>query len=188
MDICPLEIPDEDPLEVRPVADAVVWEEFKPRPNVFPHADGEILNDEMVIIHPFGSAGELKIFEPYTGVRLPGVLGDVGGRSEALWERRSLDTPVKGPWSRALRARTPIVRLATEPGARFTAPLDGSAGICVACSYRRAVDVIIVLDLMPVADDAASIPVQSGSFVYQRSVRGRRQVGPWRGCCLLDHA
>ena len=52
-DIRPLEIPDEDPLEVRPVADAVMWEELKPSSNMFPHVDGEILNDEMVIIHPF---------------------------------------------------------------------------------------------------------------------------------------
>ena len=35
-DIRPLEISDEDPLEVRPVADAVVWEEFKPCPNMCP--------------------------------------------------------------------------------------------------------------------------------------------------------
>ena len=53
-------------------------------PEHVPHADGEILNDEMVIIHPSGSAGESKIYEPYTGVHLPRVLGDVGGRSEAL--------------------------------------------------------------------------------------------------------
>ena len=73
------------------------------------HADGEVLNDEMVIIHSSSSAGEPEIFEPNIGVRLPGVLGDVGGRSKALRERRSLDTLVKGPWSRALRARTPVV-------------------------------------------------------------------------------
>ena len=108
-DIRPLKISDEDPLEVRLVADAVVREEFKPFPNMFPHADGEILDDEIVIIHPSGSVGEPEIFEPNTGVCLLGVLGDVGGRSEALWERRSLDTPVKGPWSWALRARTPVV-------------------------------------------------------------------------------
>ena len=99
MDIRPLEISNEDPLEVRPVVDAVVWEEFKPRPNMFPHAIGEILNDEMVIIHPSSSIGEPEIFEPYTGVRLLGVLGDVGGWSEALWERRFLDATAKGPWS-----------------------------------------------------------------------------------------
>ena len=99
VDIRPLEISDEDPLEVRPVTDTVMQEEFKPCPNMFPHADGEILNDEIVIIHPSGSAGEPEIFEPNTGVPLPGVLGDVGGRSKALWERRSPDTPAKGPWS-----------------------------------------------------------------------------------------
>ena len=30
VDVRPLEIPDEDPLEVCPVADAVVWKEFEP--------------------------------------------------------------------------------------------------------------------------------------------------------------
>ena len=50
-DICPLEISDEDPLEVRPVMDTIVREEFEPCLNMFPHADGEVLNDEVVIIH-----------------------------------------------------------------------------------------------------------------------------------------
>ena len=65
---------------------------------MFSHADGEILNDEVVIIHSLGLAGESKVFEPYTGVRLPGVPGDVGGRSEALWKRCFLDAVTKGPW------------------------------------------------------------------------------------------
>ena len=64
-----------------------------------PHADGEILNDEMVIIHPSGSVGEPEVFEPNVGVRFPDVLGDVGGRMEALWERCSLNASAKGPWS-----------------------------------------------------------------------------------------
>ena len=38
-DIRPLEVPNEDPLKVHPVADAVVREEFKPCSNVFPHVD-----------------------------------------------------------------------------------------------------------------------------------------------------
>ena len=63
-----------------------------------PHADGEVLNDEVVIIHTSGSADEPKVFEPYTGVRFPGVSSDVGGWSEARWERRSLDATTKGPW------------------------------------------------------------------------------------------
>ena len=129
-------------------------------------SDGEILNDEMVIIHPSGSAGEPEIFEPNTGVCLPGVLGDVGGRSEALWERRSPDTPAKGPWSRAIRAGTPVVWPATMPGAHFTAPLDGPSRAYVACPRCRPKDVIIIPGLMPVADDAASILVWTRLFVY----------------------
>ena len=35
-DIHPLEVPNKDPLEVRPVTDAVVQEEFKARSNMFP--------------------------------------------------------------------------------------------------------------------------------------------------------
>ena len=78
-------------------------------PEHVPHTDGEILNDEKVIIHPSGSVDEPEIFEPNTRVHLLGVLGDVGGRSEALWEWHSLDTPVKGLWSWALRAGTSVV-------------------------------------------------------------------------------
>ena len=78
-DIRPLEVPDEDPLEVRPITDAVAWEEFEPSSNMFHYVDREVLNDEVVIIHSTGSASEPKVFEPYTGICLPGILGDVGG-------------------------------------------------------------------------------------------------------------
>ena len=94
-----MEIPDEDPLKIHPVADAVRWEKFKPRSNMFPHADGEVLNDEVIIIHSSGWAGEPKVFKPYSRVHLPGILGDVGRWSEALWECRSLDVSAKSPWS-----------------------------------------------------------------------------------------
>ena len=63
------------------------------------HTDREVLNDEVVIIHSSGLVGEPEVFEPYTGVSLPDILGDVGRRLEALWERRSLDATAKGPWS-----------------------------------------------------------------------------------------
>ena len=154
---------------------------------MFPHVDGEILNNEKVIIHPFGSAGELEIFEPNIGVRLPCVLGDVSGRSEALWERRSPDTPVKGPWSRALRARTLVAWPATMPGARLTTPLNGSAETRVACSHYRPVDVIIMPGMMSIADDAASILVWTEPLMYRWSMWSRRQVRPRCSCCLLSH-
>ena len=97
-----MEISDKDPLEVHSVTDAIMWEEFKPCLNMFPHVDGEVLNDEVVIIYSSGSASELKVFEPYTGIRFLGVFGDDGRWSEALWEQRFLDVTAKGPWSRAI--------------------------------------------------------------------------------------
>ena len=97
--IYPLEILDEDPLEIHPVMDAARREEFEPCSNMFHHANGEVLNDEVVIIHSSGSVGEPEVFEPYTRVGLPGVSGNVGGWSEALWKRCSLEAITKGPWS-----------------------------------------------------------------------------------------
>ena len=109
MDIRPLEIPDEDPLEVRPVMDVVVREEFKPCLNMFPHADWEVLNDEVVIIHSSGLIGEPEVFEPNAWVCLPDVFGDVGGRPETLWKQRSMDAPAEGSWPQALRARASVI-------------------------------------------------------------------------------
>ena len=83
-DIRLLEVPDEEPLEVRPVVDVVAREEFEQSSNMFPYVDRQVLNDEVVIIHSAGSIGEPKVFKPYTGVRLPGILGDVGRQSKAL--------------------------------------------------------------------------------------------------------
>ena len=58
MDIRPLEVPNEDPLEIHPFANAVMREEFETRSNMFPHTDGELLNDEMIIIHSPSSVGK----------------------------------------------------------------------------------------------------------------------------------
>ena len=162
-----------------------MWEEFKPRLNVFPHIDGEVLDGEVVIIHSTGSAGESEVLEPYTRVHLPSVLGDVGGRSEALWKQRSLDLSAKGPWSRAIRAETPVVRPVTAPGARFTTPRDGPAGVCVACPHCRSMDVIIVLGPTPVADDAASVLDQPEPLTHRSPVRSGHQVRPWCSYGLL---
>ena len=167
MDICPLEISNEDPLEVRLVVDAVVWEEFNPCSNMFPHTDGEVLNDEVVIIHSPGSAGEPEVFKPYTGIRLPSIFGDVGRRSEVLWERHSLDALAKGSWSRAIRAGTPVVGSVTTSGVCFIGPLDGPVGAHAACSHRCLMDVIIMLGLTPVANDVVSISVWPKAFTHR---------------------
>ena len=133
---------------------------------MLPHVDGEILDDEVVIIHSSHSVGEPEVFEPHTRVRSLGVSGDVGGWSEALWERRSLDTPAKGSWSWAIWARTSVVWLATMPRARFTAPLDGLAETRVVYPRRCPTGVIIILGVMLVVDDATSILARTRPFAY----------------------
>ena len=170
MNIRPLEVPDEDPLEVRLVADAVVREEFEPCSNMFPHVDGEVLNDEVIIIHSSSSTGEPKVFEPYSGFRLPDILGDVGRWSEALWEWHSLDASPKGPRSRAIRAGTPIVGSVSTPEVHFTSPLDGLARARVVCGHRHPMDIIIMSGSTSVADDIMSVLVQPEAFAHRRSV------------------
>ena len=71
-DIRPLEVLDEDPLEVRLVTDTVRWEEFEPCSNLLPHTDGEVLNDEVVIIHSSSSVGE-----PKSSSHIPGFVSSV---------------------------------------------------------------------------------------------------------------
>jgi hypothetical protein len=61
-------------------------QEFEPCMNMLPDRDGEVLDGQVFIICPSGLTDEPKIFQPYSGVHLPGVLGDVGGQSEARWE------------------------------------------------------------------------------------------------------
>ena len=155
---------------------------------MLPHADGEILNDEVVIIHSSGSVDEPEVFEPYTGVRFPSVSSNVGGWSEALWERHSLDAMTKGPWPRAIRARALVVWLATMPGMCVPALLDGPARDRAACCYRRTMDVIITPGLTPIVDDAASVSVRPEPLAHRGLVWSVRRVRPWCSCVLLFHA
>ena len=150
-----------------------------------PHVDGEVLNDEVVIIHSSGSAGKSKVFEPYTKIRFLGILGVVGRRSEALWEGCSLDALTKGSWSRAIWAGTPVVGSVTAPGVCFTGPFDGPARAHVACSHRRPMDVIIMPGPTSVADDAASVSVWPEAFAHWWPVWSGHQVRPWCSCALL---
>jgi hypothetical protein len=59
----PLEVSDKELLELRPTADTVGRQEFEPCSNILPNTNGEVLDDEVVVIRSFGSAGELEIFQ-----------------------------------------------------------------------------------------------------------------------------
>ena len=99
VDICPLEVPDEDPLEVRPVADAVVWKEFKPCPNMFAHANGKVLDDEQASRK---SLSQMSGFDsPVYLVMLEGGQKRCG--NGALWMRR-LKAHGLGPSGLGLRS------------------------------------------------------------------------------------
>jgi hypothetical protein len=79
--------------------------------NVFLDIDGEVLDDEVITIRSSGPTGELEVFQPYSGVFLLGVLGDVSGRSEAQWEWHFLDAMIEGPQARAVRTKARITIL-----------------------------------------------------------------------------
>ena len=153
---------------------------------MLPHADGEVLDDEVVIIHSSGPRGEPEVFEPNAWVCLPSVFGDVGGRPKTLWEWCSPDTSAEGPWPRALRARALVVRPATAPGEHFTASLDGLAETRVTCYHT--VDIFITSSLTPVVDDAAGVLVWIGPLVYRWLAWNRQQVGSWHNCRTLSRA
>jgi hypothetical protein len=69
-------------LELRPTTNVVGRQEFKPCSNMLPNTYGEVLDDEVVVIRSSSLASESEIFQPYSWVRLPDVLGDVVGWSE----------------------------------------------------------------------------------------------------------
>ena len=163
-------------------------EEFEPCSNMFPHADGEVLNNEVIIIHSPGSIGEPEVFEPYTEICLLSIFGDVGRRSEAPWDRHSLDALTKGPWSRSICAGTPIIWSATTPGVPLPGLLDGPIKAHVVCSHCRPMDVIIMPGPTSIADDAVSILVQPEAFAHRRSVWSGCWVRLWCSCALLCRA
>jgi hypothetical protein len=60
--ICPVEVPEEDLLELRPTTDAVGRQEFKSRANVLLDIDGEILDDEVIVVRPSGPTSKPEVF------------------------------------------------------------------------------------------------------------------------------
>ena len=50
------------------------------------------------------------------------------------------------------------------PGKRVPALLDGQAGARTACSRHHSIDVIVVLGMAPIVDDAASVMVRPETF------------------------
>ena len=72
-----LKVPYEDALEVCPKVDAVRGEMLEPCSGAFREVERQVLDDEEVIIRSTCVTGEAKVFQPYGGVGVSGVLNDV---------------------------------------------------------------------------------------------------------------
>ena len=77
MHVCALKVLYEDVLEVCPRVDAIHEEMLEPCSGTFCEVEWQVLDDEEIIVHRACSIGEAKVFQPYSGVGVHGVLDDV---------------------------------------------------------------------------------------------------------------
>ena len=73
-----LGVAHEDLFQVRPTLNAVGRKVLQPCSCRVSQEQGEIADDEVIIDRIASLAGKLVVLEPQAGVRLPGVLWDVG--------------------------------------------------------------------------------------------------------------
>lgn len=81
-----LEVAYEDGAEVRPIPNATSWQILEPCTRRVGQENGKVLNDEQVIIRTPDATGEAVVLQPYAGVCVTRVLGDVGRSPETRWE------------------------------------------------------------------------------------------------------
>jgi hypothetical protein len=98
-----LEVADEDPTQVGPVVDLVVWQVLEPCICIVAEVERQVLDHEEIVGRPTGVAREPVVLEPYTGVGVPIVSRHVGRSPKARGELRVTDAPAKSLW-------TPLVR------------------------------------------------------------------------------
>ena len=98
--VCALKISYENISQVRPALDLVCRKMFKPSPRRVREVEGEVSDDEIILLRPASSAGKAIVVEPKAGIRLPGVLGDVGGWTVPLRYMRATDVGAEDPGPR----------------------------------------------------------------------------------------
>jgi hypothetical protein len=94
-----LEVLDEDSAQVGPVMDLVPRQVLEPHSHGVAEVERLVLDDEEVIHHSPGVAGESVVLEPLTGVGVPVIPRYVGRSMEARGEPRIVDALTKGPWT-----------------------------------------------------------------------------------------
>ena len=63
------------------------------------------------------------------------------------------------------------------PGVRVLTLLDGQAGPRATCSHRHSMDIIIVLGVALIIDDAVSVIVQPEPFTHMWLMWSKHRVG-----------
>ena len=92
-----MKISYEDLSQVCLAVDLVPREMFKLGLCRVREVEGEVSDDEIMLLHPASLAGKAIVVEPKAGIRLPGVLGDVGGRTVPLRYMRTTDVGAEDP-------------------------------------------------------------------------------------------
>jgi hypothetical protein len=82
-----LKVPHEDLLQVRPILDGAGREVLQPCSGQVDQEQGEVADDEVVIIRAASLIGKQVVLKPKVGVRFLGVFEDVSQRSIPLWEQ-----------------------------------------------------------------------------------------------------
>jgi len=103
---------------------------FKPNLRRVREVEGEVSDDEIIHLRPAGSTSKAIVIEPKAGIRLLGVLGDVGGRTVPLRYVRATDVDAEDSGARGLRAYAAVlVAVVTTASARPVRAADRGAAI-----------------------------------------------------------
>jgi hypothetical protein len=106
-----LEVADEDPTQVDPVVDLVVWQVLEPLARRVTEVERQVLDDEEVVGRSPGVARQPVVLESYIGVGVPVVSWHIGRSPEARGELHVADALAKSPWTPLVRRPAALVRI-----------------------------------------------------------------------------
>ena len=109
MHVCALEVPNEDPNQVTPVVDLRGRKVLEPGSRRVRQEQGEIADDEQVIVRATQLAGQAVIGKPELRVGLAAVLREIGRLPEPGGKKGSADGPAEDPRAWRFRGRTAVL-------------------------------------------------------------------------------
>ena len=86
----------------------------------------KVADNKVIIIHTTSLTGRLIVFKAKSGVRLPGVLRDIGRWSIPWWESSVEDVPTEGLRAQQAGARAPVLASVVASAAPRVVAMFGS--------------------------------------------------------------